>query len=258
MRQMKLTTVNYREEFVVQSFGINIIFHYCAFILIYISVQYLLGGLNIRDNALIDSIQWPFIVFMLVISLLGWLDDFWGAKHIKGFKGHFQMLLKYHEVTTGLLKAAFGFAASAFICYYYSRDVIEWFVYTFVLVLSIHLFNLLDLRPGRAIKSSFIFFLAGIPSATPNEYLIIFGPFMLSLIVLFHYDRHRLAMLGDSGALLVGGIVGWIMISQLTLLVNVCLLVIFIMLSLYAERYSFTVYIKNTPWLSKIDNWGIR
>src|SRR5207249_10012721 len=44
----------------------------------------------------------------LLYGALGWLDDQWGDRSVKGLRGHLRSFFRERRVTTGLVKAAGG------------------------------------------------------------------------------------------------------------------------------------------------------
>lgn len=193
----------------------------------------------------------------LAISAVGFIDDVFGDNKSKGFRGHIKRLLKEQEVSTGFLKMAIIplvlFAGSL----YLTEDILKAVLYTIFGGLSVNLFNLFDLRPGRCIKALFIFLVL-------FGFFISWSSFYISLLILlipvFIGDIKEVYMLGDAGSNLIGYIFFLIM-SQLYS-INVKNFVIWITLfivaalNLASECISFSEVIEKSKILKYIDRLG--
>lgn len=253
LHKINCVTTNYENKRIVQSFGVNAVLHYILFLVIAFLFE------RWTMLSIFDHIQpLTFVWMMLVLSIIGWVDDRYGTKKIKGFKGHFQALFSKGKVTTGMMKAVLGLSLAMGVSYHYSPNVWLWFINTFVFVLSVHIINLMDARPGRALKSFWLLTIVVAVLLPSTVLLSIYMPILLSTLLLFHYDRQRLAMLGDTGSIVYGGILGYFLVTTVGLEVKILYLIFFITLSLMAERISFSTYIQSTTWLAKLDRWGIR
>ena len=93
-----------------------------------------------------------FIFGVMSMFLAGIMDDVIGNRDVSGLKGHFKSLLK-GKLTTGGFKALFGGFVGVIISVGISKNITDIIINTLIIALSTNLMNLLDLRPGRAIKS---------------------------------------------------------------------------------------------------------
>ena len=86
---------------------------------------------------------------MTLVTLAGLVDDVAGNEDSRGFQGHFAALLR-GRLTTGMAKVLMVSGAP-----WRWRIWAGWpgLVEFGVLILAVNLFNQLDLRPGRALKS---------------------------------------------------------------------------------------------------------
>jgi UDP-N-acetylmuramyl pentapeptide phosphotransferase/UDP-N-acetylglucosamine-1-phosphate transferase len=171
------------------------------------------------------------------ITFLGLLDDFRGDKKCKGFRGHCKALWEKRVVTTGLVKAAGGFllGASA-MALAGGGGCIEWVARGIFLSLFSNFFNLLDTRPARA-AGIFIFF-SLVSMLIFRELLFILFPLWSALYVYLLQEFARRIMLGDTGAYLLGGALGFPLALRLTteqiILFNIALII----LHCYCEKFS--------------------
>lgn len=129
------------------------------------------------------------------------------------------------------------------------RDVL---VRAAVVAGSANLANLLDLRPGRALK---VALLTGIPlSLAPSG-----APAAAAVgaaSALLPGDLRGDSMLGDTGANPLGALVGLALARSCSVRGRGWVLVGLITLTLVSERVSFTRVIEATPVLREVDAWG--
>jgi UDP-GlcNAc:undecaprenyl-phosphate GlcNAc-1-phosphate transferase len=251
-QQKEWMTSNYKGEPVIQSFGLNLMLHYLLYFAGYLI---LMKVVSLKATLFHEAL---FILLITVLTFMGWIDDQYGTNEIRGLRGHFRAFFYDKKVTSGFIKALLGTAISFVVAYFFSQDLLTWLFGGSVLALSIHFFNLLDVRPGRTIKSFWLLALVVLPLVALQDILTLALPIMLSTLILFHYDRYRLAMIGDVGSNVLGGVFGFYLLLSMSVPLQVTFFSSFLLLSLLSEKYSFTAYINNTPWLSKLDNWGIR
>jgi UDP-N-acetylmuramyl pentapeptide phosphotransferase/UDP-N-acetylglucosamine-1-phosphate transferase len=118
-----------------------------------------------------------------------------------------------------------------------------------------NLFNLLDLRPGRALKVSLVAapaVLAPHPAAGLAAAVVGTGAALLPA------DLAERSMLGDCGANAVGAVLGTAMVAATPRPVRLVLLAAVTGLTLASEKVSFTKVIEATPVLRELDAIGRR
>jgi hypothetical protein len=121
---------------------------------------------------------------------------------------------------------------------------------------SANLLNLLDLRPGRALKAGV---LAGGHFAVrrgPAGAIVVSG--LGAAAALLPVDLGEHAMLGDCGANALGAMIGSALVAQASPKLLVAALTLLVGLTVASERVSFTQVIEDTPGLREIDQWGRR
>lgn len=260
-RQNHWFSVNYRGERIVQAFGLNFFFHYVLYyvlLLCFLLVPGRLESLSFRQLQLWQEDVLIFLVVLGILSLIGWLDDHFGENQIKGFRGHFVTLFREKRITSGMLKAFYGLLVALFCTFFYQQGLLHWLTSSSLVLFSIHFFNLLDVRPGRAIKGFWLLLAFTLPFLSFFSLLFFIVPIVLSTVVLFQYDRKCVVMLGDTGSNVLGGIFGFILMLHIPVSLQLVYVVLFIGLAFFAEKYSFSAVIKKNPLLSRIDNWGIQ
>jgi len=198
-------------------------------------------------------------LYALGVIALGLLDDMLGARPgrpaPRGWRGHSAAVLR-GELSTGALKAAGSLGLALFVTSFQALSDSRWLLASAVLVLATHLFNLLDLRPGRATKALLILgagLLIGSQDARPLWSLGLFaGP----ALVAGFYDLRERAMLGDSGASLLGALAGLWLVLTLSGTGQAIALALLAALTIYGELYSLSALIERTRALRRLDAWG--
>lgn len=198
---------------------------------------------------------WPIVVFCLVLVCLGIVDDLKGSPEYKGFRGHFKALVR-GKITTGMVKVAVGGLLAATAAWVLGEKRIDNLIIdTLLIALSTNLINLMDLRPGRAIK----IFLA------MSSLLLWFGqnseihwlfPLIGSILAYFPWDLGAKGMLGDTGANLLGFVLGLALVEVLGLPGKIFFLSFLIVVHFYAEKVSISALIEEKSWLKYLDELG--
>lgn len=215
-----------------------------------------LGAGNVRTAAAVMTAG-------LGSGAVGCYDDIVGArpeqKAYKGFRGHLRGL-REGKVTSGLVKVAgVGAAAMAASAMLPSHRrglgrVVDVALGAGVIAGSANLLNLLDLRPGRALKAGV---LIGAPLAAGRSGGAMAGP-VGAAAGLMPSDLGEETMLGDSGANALGAVLGVGIAARSGTLARAAVLAVLTGLTLASEKVSFTKVIAETPALREIDEWGRR
>jgi UDP-N-acetylmuramyl pentapeptide phosphotransferase/UDP-N-acetylglucosamine-1-phosphate transferase len=121
---------------------------------------------------------------------------------------------------------------------------------------SANLVNLLDLRPGRALKAAG---LAAVPVALAGGAGAGVASAIVGVTVAgLEYDLDERDMLGDGGANALGAALGAVVVLDAPRPVRLALLAGAIGLTLASEKVSFTEVIASTRGLRELDAWGRR
>lgn len=199
-----------------------------------------------------------------VSGAVGLYDDIVGnrpeQKAAKGFAGHLGAL-REGRVTSGLVKiggvGAAGLVASALIGSRrrgrFGRGV-DVLLGAGVIAGTANLLNLLDLRPGRAIKAGLVL---GAPLAVGRNASMAAGPLGASAALL-PADLNEEIMLGDSGANALGALLGVAFTARSGTAGRLVALAALASLTAASEKVSFTKVIQDTPWLRHLDELGRR
>ncbi|MGI6487208.1 MAG: hypothetical protein GX964_05805 [Syntrophomonadaceae bacterium] len=194
-----------------------------------------------------------YLAAVALICLLGLLDDLIGTRESLGFRGHFSRLFK-GELTTGALKALGVGFISLFLAVFLSSDAIDIVVNTLLLALFTNIINLLDLRPGRAIKG-FLFFAVIIMLLVRVDYLM-FIPLMAAVLFYFPFDLRAKAMMGDAGSNVLGFSLGLACVMGMEFSFRVGTVILLILIHIFTEKYSLTKIIERVGVLRYLDELG--
>lgn len=197
-----------------------------------------------------------FLSLMSCIGFIGLLDDLLGDKSTKGIKSHIKKTFG-GTLTTGFLKAFTGLVLSFIASAKISSGLLEFITNLFVISLFTNTINLLDLRPGRAVKSflaiSFVLMISNIPRTFDILPLL-----MLHIIswVYISYDLKETCMLGDTGSNVLGIALGYYSALLLDLSVKIILLLALTGINVLSEKVSITDIIEKSRILSYLDRLG--
>ncbi|WP_457255547.1 hypothetical protein [Pedococcus sp. P5_B7] len=192
-------------------------------------------------------------------AAFGALDDLRGDSSSKGLKGHLGALAR-GEVTTGAVKVlglgVTGLVSAALIDRgVRSRGALDTLVGGAVIAGSANLLNLLDLRPGRALKATIVL---GALTATSARSAPAAGAAVGAAAGLLGPDLAGEAMLGDTGANGAGALLGAALVQRTGRRGRWVALAALTALTLASEKVSFTSVIESTPGLRELDALGRR
>ena len=271
------TRLNYRERPLPFPFGVLIV----AAALIALIPLVLLARL--ASSEVFHPELLPIALYALGVTTLGLIDDTLGEARAglpvasgvidqsarpggdalekparpapRGWRGHARAALR-GELSTGTLKAAGSLGLALFAMSFEGLSRPEWLLAVGVLVLATNVFNLLDLRPGRAIKA-FVLLGAGLTLGSLDARpLWSLGLFVAPALVAGLYDLRERAMLGDTGANLLGALAGLWLVLTLSQSGQLIALALLVAVTLYGELRSISALVERTPGLRALDSWG--
>lgn len=205
---------------------------------------------------------------------LGAVDDFLDSGDSKGLRGHLSALA-HGQITTGAIKVIgiplASIAAGAILrtgthkqglfAFARTEDQGCWFSTAVDIVVTggviagtANLFNLFDLRPGRALKAGLLSL-----SFTDHVRRVSWAPMAAivgSSTAAWSDDLDGKVMLGDTGANALGAAIGTILAETASPRQRGVILAVLAGLTLASEKVSFTTVIESTPGLREIDAFG--
>ena len=195
-----------------------------------------------------------YLPYSLVAGVVGFMDDGWGGVEDRGFAGHLGAL-RGGRVTSGLIKVlVLGGGAAVFGLLEFG---VGWRMLfgAYLLAGCANLANLLDVRPGRALK------FAGIPVAilllvAPHDAVLAVAGVVGGAIALFQFDLKGRIMLGDAGAAILGSVLGYLVVTSGPGAVWWVAGVSIAVLTAVAEFSSISRVIEEVGGLRRLDLWG--
>lgn len=197
--------------------------------------------------------------YLLGVAFLGFLDDALGEGAAgggpRGWRGHARAL-RSGSLSTGAVKALGALALAAYVVSGRGLESWRYLADVALLILTTNLFNLLDLRPGRAEKGLALL-AAGLClggwTLAPIELLgIFFGPILVGA----WFTLRERAMLGDTGSNLVGAVAGVWLLTTLGPDARLVALAAVGGLTIYGELRSISATIESVPPLRWLDSLG--
>jgi UDP-N-acetylmuramyl pentapeptide phosphotransferase/UDP-N-acetylglucosamine-1-phosphate transferase len=204
------------------------------------------------------------IIYIVGVCLLGAIDDLLGTpviegglgrKDPRGLRGHAKATFS-GGFSTGAVKAIGSLGLAAFAVGLIVPGKWEYLLAIALVVVTTNLFNLLDLRPGRALKVFFVLIVGLAIGAWTLGPLWTMGAFIGSLPVLFYFDLTEQGMLGDTGSNVIGAIAGLWMVMVLSTTAQAIALAVVFLITLYGEFRSISGLIDRTPVLRFLDHFG--
>jgi UDP-GlcNAc:undecaprenyl-phosphate/decaprenyl-phosphate GlcNAc-1-phosphate transferase len=219
-----------------------------------------LAFLNDRgDLELLDPELRRWMPYLLGVAFLGFLDDALGGGEVpgapRGWRGHARAL-REGRLSTGAIKAIGALALAAYVVSGRGLESWRYLADVALLVLATNLFNLLDLRPGRAEKGLGLLgagLCLGAWTVGPLELLGIFaGPVLVGV----WFTLRERAMLGDTGSNLLGAIAGVWLLTTLGGDGRLAALAALLGLTIYGELRSISASVESIPPLRWLDSLG--
>ncbi len=199
------------------------------------------------------------VVYALGVAFLGLLDDLLGGEPQggapRGWRGHGREVLRL-RFSTGAMKAVGSLGLALYATGELGFSTGRWLLASAVLVLATNVFNLLDLRPGRATKA-FVLLAGGLMLGTARfAPLWTVGLFAGPALVAGSYDLRERAMLGDTGSNLLGALAGLWLVLSLSEIGQFAALGVLGAITVYGELHSIGALVERLPLLRQLDSWG--
>ena len=197
--------------------------------------------------------------YLLGIAFLGFLDDSLGRGEAgdapRGWRGHARAL-RGGSLSTGAVKALGALALAAYVVSGQGLESWRYLADVALLILATNLFNLFDLRPGRAEKGLALLDAGLSLGAWTLAPLKLLGIFAGPVLVGAWFTLRERAMLGDTGSNLVGAVGGIWMLSTLGPDARLIALAVVAGITIYGELRSISATIESVPPLRWLDSLG--
>lgn len=194
-------------------------------------------------------------VCMLLVGLAGFIDDVFGERNVKGFKGHIVSFFK-GQITTGFLKAMMGLISAVLFSILIAKNINEIVVNVIVITLFTNLINLFDLRPGRSSKVFIVIAIILLLTSYVNTVSYLIFSMLGILVAYLPLDIKGKVMMGDTGSNVLGITLGIYCAITQVYAVKVIIMIILITFHLLSEFYSISKIITRSRVLSFFDHLG--
>lgn len=246
MRRFHLLARNYRGVRVVRPTG-----------LVALVVWLLSIGVVLRPVSVSTGRFAAFVVAGWGFALLGAYDDLYGDRSVGGFRGHFAAL-REGRVTSGVIKAVGGLSVGLAAAWLLGLPAPRILLAAALIALSANFLNLLDLRPGRALK---VFFAAGLLAwlfsmGRPGWAMwpALLPPAAAMLVI----DLGEWGMLGDAGSNFLGAVLGLTFVVNFGWQVQLAAAILLAAATVASEKHSFSAAIEKVPAARWLDMLGRR
>lgn len=246
-----LERVNYHGRAIATAAGLFLV----TAVLVVEAGRSTLGAFDVGDPPGLNPAR-PLVLFAAFgFGLLGFMDDVLGSED-RGFRGHIAALA-HGRLTTGMLKLIGGAAialvlASAPGFVTGKRLVAD----ALLIALAANLGNLLDRAPGRVIKYSLAAYVPIALVAGAGPVGVALAPVIGAAVGILPDDLREHLMLGDTGANVLGGLLGLAVVLEFDRTTRNVVLVVLLALNLASELVSFSRVIEKVPPLRWFDRLG--
>ena len=215
-----------------------------------------LGALGVGSETGLTLARSEVLFAVFGFGFLGLVDDLVAVGNDRGFRGHLGAL-RNGRVTTGLLKLVGGVCVAVVLVatpgFKSGRTLL---VDGVLIALAANLGNLLDRAPGRTIKAAFVVYV-------PLAIVLGVGPTGVAIAVvmgaafgLFGDDVRERLMLGDTGANVIGAVLGLAVVLGTSETTRLVVMIALVLLNVAAELVSFSKVIDRVPPLRALDRAG--
>jgi UDP-N-acetylmuramyl pentapeptide phosphotransferase/UDP-N-acetylglucosamine-1-phosphate transferase len=249
-----LQRVNYRGRAIPVVGGVLIV----AAALIVEAGRATLGAVGLGDEPGLNLARPLVLLVCFGFGMLGLMDDVLGTGEDRGFRGHLRALSQ-GRVTTGLLKLVGGAGIAIVVAaepgFITGKRVIA---DALLIALAANLGNLFDRAPGRTIKVALVTYVPVAVALGTGAVGIAVAPVMGAALGVLPEDLREHLMLGDTGANVLGAVLGVAVVLDTSRATRNVVIVALIVLNLAAEFVSFSRLIDRVPPLRWFDRLGGR
>lgn len=186
----------------------------------------------------------------------GVLDDALGH-HARGLRGHLASLFEGRP-TTGVLKLLVGTALGIGLAVWLGGGAVRVISSAVVIVLSINLWNVLDVVPGRALKWGIVVLAVVLPGALEGLGAPLLAAGLGAAVGVLPFDLRERGMLGDAGSNPLGLLAGLGLAVSLPTPLLVAAASLAAVLQVAAETVTITRIVEAVPPVRWFDRLGRR
>jgi UDP-GlcNAc:undecaprenyl-phosphate/decaprenyl-phosphate GlcNAc-1-phosphate transferase len=208
-----------------------------------------------RGARALIGVQAVFILLACLVVFLGGLYDDLVRGPTRGLLGHFRELAR-GRVSPGIVKLVAAVVAAVLVAWHARAGALATVVGIPVMAGATNLWNLLDVRPGRALKYFLPVCVALVAAAQKSDYGLVASAALGAAAVVLPFDLTEQAMLGDAGSNFLGFIVGVGMFQVLPAWGLLLVLGGIVALHLASETITLSRLIESAPPLRWYDDWG--
>ena len=252
LRAPTLARRNYRDRVVPTAGGTLIVLA----VLVVEAGRAVLGAAGVGEEPGLTTARSLVLFAAFGFGLLGLIDDIVAEGDERGFRGHVGALLR-GRLTTGLLKLVGGGAVAVVLVatpgFATGRRLVT---DALLIALAANLGNLLDRAPGRVIKVGVVAYVPLALALGTGAVGVAIAPVMGAAVGLLAFDLRERLMLGDTGANVIGAVLGLGVVLGLGPTARTTVLVVVAALNVAAEVVSFSRVIERVPLLRAFDQLG--
>lgn len=221
------------------------------------AVRALAGALGEGRDAGLSTERAIVLFAVLGFGLLGLVDDLLGAGDSRGFRGHVAAALR-GRITTGFVKLAGGGMLAVVLVatpgFASGRRIA---IDAVLVALCANLANLFDRAPGRTIKAGLLAYLPLLIVLGTDPVGVAIAPVIGAVLALFASDLRERVMLGDTGANILGAVLGLgVALGVDSDAARLCVLAGVALLNIASEFVSFSRVIEGVAPLRAVDRLG--
>lgn len=216
-----------------------------------------LGALGFGDAPGVNAAR-PLVLFAAFgFGLLGFVDDMLGGED-RGFRGHISALF-HGRLTSGMVKLLGGAAIALVLAS--APGFVTWqrlFADAVLIALCANLANLFDRAPGRVTKVSLLAYVPLVIVMGAGPVGVAVAPLMGAAVGMLPEDLRERVMLGDTGANVLGGVLGLVVVLECSRTTRNGVFIALIVANVLSEFVSFSRVIQAVAPLRWLDQVGRR
>lgn len=205
----------------------------------------------------VGPVEGAALVAAVVLAGVGLLDDLFGHRGARGFRGHIGGLLRGRP-TTGLLKLVAGVTSGVGVAVLIGGGPLRVPAAAVLIATAANLWNALDVRPGRSLKWAVVVLVPVFAASREVGVGLVLASALGAGIGVLPFDLLERGMLGDHGSNPLGFLVGTGLAVALPTVGVLVAAVLALALQVVAETVTISRLIEAVPPLRWFDRLGWR